>query len=107
VTPVGVTPGWLRWGQMLEGFSVTEETWRDACRTDPDFAISESPAYVARGVAALAADPDCARWAGQIVTARQLADTYDVTDVDGTRPDCWGLLAAQAVDPSVRIEDFR
>ena len=93
VTPVGVTPGWLRSERMLENFGVTEETWRDACREVPGFAISESPRYVARGVAALAADADNQRFAGQVLTARQLAHAYDVTDTDGSRPDCWGLIA--------------
>ncbi|HEX6518023.1 MAG TPA: SDR family oxidoreductase, partial [Nocardioidaceae bacterium] len=63
VTAVGVTPGWLRSERMLENFGVTEANWRDACREVPGFAISESPAYVARGVAALAADRDNRRFA--------------------------------------------
>ena len=94
VTAVGVTPGWLRSEKMLENFGVTEANWRDACRDRPGFAISESPAYVARGVAALAHAGDAERWAGTIVSARQLADAYGVTDTDGSRPDCWGYLAA-------------
>jgi len=94
VTVVGVTPGWLRSERMLEHFGVTEANWRDACRDRPAFAISESPTYVARGVAALARAGDAERWAGTIVSARQLADAYDVTDVDGSKPDCWGHLAA-------------
>jgi NAD(P)-dependent dehydrogenase (short-subunit alcohol dehydrogenase family) len=93
VAAVGVTPGWLRSERMLEGFGVTEETWREFCRKEPSFGISESPTYVARGVSALAADHDRRRFAGQVVTARQLADAYDVSDVDGSRPDCWGLIA--------------
>ena len=48
VTAVGVTPGWLRSERMLESFGVTEATWREACARTPGFAISESPAYVAR-----------------------------------------------------------
>jgi hypothetical protein len=52
VTAVGVTPGWLRSEKMLENFGVTETTWRDAFVRTPGFAISESPAYVARGIAA-------------------------------------------------------
>ena len=94
VTAVGVTPGWLRSEMMLENFGVTEASWRDACATTPGFAISESPAYVARGVAALATAGDAERWAGTIVSARQLADAYGVTDTDGSKPDCWGYLAA-------------
>ena len=95
VTAVGVTPGWLRSERMLENFGVTEATWRDACTDAPGFAISESPTYVARGVVALAADTGHRRFAGQVLTARQLADEYGVTDTDGSRPDCWGLIAAQ------------
>jgi NAD(P)-dependent dehydrogenase (short-subunit alcohol dehydrogenase family) len=94
VTALGVTPGWLRSEAMLEGFGVTEATWRDALARVPGFAISESPAYVARGVAALAQDPEAAQFAGQVLTARQLADRYGVTDVDGSRPDAWGYIAA-------------
>jgi NAD(P)-dependent dehydrogenase (short-subunit alcohol dehydrogenase family) len=71
VTAAGVTPGWLRSERMLENFGVTESNWRDACATRPGFAISESPTYVARGVAALALDPDPGRWAGTIISARQ------------------------------------
>jgi NAD(P)-dependent dehydrogenase (short-subunit alcohol dehydrogenase family) len=94
VTAVGVTPGWLRSERMLENFGVSEENWRDACARIPGFGISESPAYVARGVAALARDPDVSRWAGTIISARQLADAYGITDTDGSRPDCWGYIAA-------------
>ncbi len=98
VTAVGVTPGWLRSERMLEGFGVTEATWRDAITRVPGFAIAESPTYVARGVVALAADTGHHRFAGQVLTARQLADEYGVTDVDGARPDCWGLIAAHGWD---------
>jgi NAD(P)-dependent dehydrogenase (short-subunit alcohol dehydrogenase family) len=94
VAVVGVTPGWLRSERMLENFGVSEANWRDACGDRPGFAISESPTYVARGVAALARAGDAERWTGSIVSARQLADAYGVTDTDGSRPDCWGHLAA-------------
>ena len=94
VTAVGVTPGWLRSEQMLEKFGVSEDTWREACVKTPGFAISESPAYVGRGVAALATAANAGRWAGVVVSARQLADAYGVTDTDGSKPDCWGYLAA-------------
>jgi NAD(P)-dependent dehydrogenase (short-subunit alcohol dehydrogenase family) len=109
VTAVGVTPGWLRSEKMLENFGVTEATWRDACVKTPGFAISESPSYVARGVAALAQAGDAGRWAGTIISARQLADAYGVTDTDGSRPDCWGYLAAYGWerDDGEGIEDFR
>jgi NAD(P)-dependent dehydrogenase (short-subunit alcohol dehydrogenase family) len=109
VTAVGVTPGWLRSESMLENFGVTEETWREACVKVPGFAISESPAYVARGVAALAQDADVGRWAGTIISARRLADAYGVTDTDGSRPDCWGYLAAYGWEreDGEGVPDFR
>jgi NAD(P)-dependent dehydrogenase (short-subunit alcohol dehydrogenase family) len=109
VTAVGVTPGWLRSESMLENFGVTEDTWREACVRRPGFAISESPAYVGRGVAALARAADARRWAGTIVSARQLADAYDVTDTDGSRPDCWGYLAKYGWDrdDGEGVDEFR
>lgn len=104
VTAVGVTPGWLRSEQMLEGFGVTEATWRDACAAQPGFAISESPAYVARGVAALAADADAGRYAGRVLSSYELSEAYGVTDTDGSRPDAWGLIETHGMtyaDPEV------
>lgn len=92
VTSVGVTPGWLRSEAMLDNFGVTEETWRDAISWAPGFAISETPTYVARGIAALAADPQPTGIAGRVLTARDLSDRYDTTDVDGSRPDAWGFI---------------
>jgi NAD(P)-dependent dehydrogenase (short-subunit alcohol dehydrogenase family) len=104
VTAVAVTPGWIRSEAMLENYNVTEETWRDALITTPAFAISESPTFVARGVAALAGDPDVNRSAGQVLTSYGLAVEYGHTDVDGSRPDCWGHLAAGSPAP---IADWR
>lgn len=92
-TAVSLTPGWLRSEMMLEGFGVTEETWRDATAKEPGFAISESPRYVGRAVAALAADPDVARWNGESLSSAQLAQVYGFTDVDGSRPDAGRYIA--------------
>lgn len=70
------------------GLGVTEETWREAVTDErPEFAVSETPYYLARGVAALAADPDVSRFAGRTLASWTLARTYDLTDVDGSRPD--------------------
>jgi NAD(P)-dependent dehydrogenase (short-subunit alcohol dehydrogenase family) len=88
-TAVGVTPGWLRSEAMLDVFGVTEQNWRDALERDPYFAIAETPTFVARGIAALAIDPDRSRYAGEILTAYDLATEYDVRDLDGSRPDAW------------------
>ena len=89
VTALAVTPGWLRSEAMLDHFGVTEETWRDATAREPHFCISESPAYVGRGIAALAADEGQDRYAGRVLTSHDLATAYGVTDADGSRPDCW------------------
>ncbi|NED70314.1 short-chain dehydrogenase, partial [Streptomyces sp. SID10244] len=53
------------------------------------FGSSESPRFVGRGVAALAADPDRDRWNQHSVTSADLAREYGFTDVDGRIPDVW------------------
>jgi NAD(P)-dependent dehydrogenase (short-subunit alcohol dehydrogenase family) len=96
-TAVAVTPGWLRSEMMLDNWGVTEENWQDALdprRSDgpvapPGFAESETPRYVGRGIAAIAADPRRSRFNQQSVTSADLAREYDFTDLDGRRPDCW------------------
>ncbi|MFD8232544.1 SDR family oxidoreductase [Streptomyces sp. NPDC059696] len=91
-TAVALTPGWLRSELMLDGFGVREDNWRDALEHVPHFAISETPHYVGRAVAALAADEDVMRWNGQSLSSGQLAQVYGFTDVDGSRPDAWRYL---------------
>jgi len=91
-TAVLLTPGWLRSEAMLDAYGVKEENWRDATKVSPHFAISESPAYVGRAVAALAADPDVARWNGRSTSSGELAQVYGFTDLDGSRPDAWRYL---------------
>ena len=91
-TAVSLTPGWLRSEAMLDAYSVTEANWRDATKVQPHFAISESPAFVGRAVAALAQDPDLARWNGQSLSSGQLAQIYGFTDLDGSRPDAWRYM---------------
>ena len=88
-TAVAITPGWLRSEAMLDAYEVTEANWLDATARSPHFAISESPAFVGRAVAALASDPDVARWNGQSLSSGQLAQVYGFTDLDGSRPDAW------------------
>ncbi|MFF8934275.1 SDR family oxidoreductase [Streptomyces paradoxus] len=88
-TAVALTPGWLRSEIMLDTFGVREENWRDALERVPHFAISETPHYVGRAVAALAADPDVARWNGRSLSSGGLAQVYGFTDLDGSRPDAW------------------
>ncbi|MCO8305964.1 SDR family oxidoreductase [Streptomyces hygroscopicus] len=86
-TAVSVSPGFLRSEQMLDHFGVTEANWRDAVEKEPHFAIAESPRFVGRAVAALAADPERARWNGKSVFSGDLAKVYGFTDLDGSRPD--------------------
>ncbi|HEY3149681.1 MAG TPA: SDR family oxidoreductase [Dongiaceae bacterium] len=88
-TAVSLTPGWLRSEAMLDAYRVKESNWLDATRIQPHFAISESPAFVGRAVAALAQDPGVARWHGQSLSSGQLAQVYGFTDLDGSRPDAW------------------
>lgn len=91
-TAVSVTPGWLRSEMMLDNFGVTEENWRDATATQPHFAISETPRFVGRAVAALASDPDRQRWTGQSLSSGGLASEYGFTDLDGSQPDAFRYL---------------
>ncbi|MEU5437275.1 SDR family oxidoreductase [Streptomyces sp. NPDC020719] len=92
-TAVAVSPGFLRSEQMLAHFGVTEENWRDAIAQEPTFAIAESPYYLARTVAALAADPDRAgRWNGKSTSSAELAKAYGVREVDGSQPDAWAYI---------------
>jgi len=98
-TAVAITPGWLRSEIMLHVFGVTEETWRDACTKEPHFAISETPRFVGRAVAALAADPGRERWQGQSLSSGGLAKEYGFTDLDGSRPDAWRYI--------VEVQDAR
>ncbi len=92
-TAVALTPGWMRSEMMLDNYSVTEETWRDATGGSPHFkAISESPRFVGRAVAALAADPERARRNGGSFSSGGLAREYGFTDLDGSQPDCWRYM---------------
>jgi NAD(P)-dependent dehydrogenase (short-subunit alcohol dehydrogenase family) len=102
-TAAALTPGFLRSEMMLEIFGATEATWREAA-APPSFAVSESPRYVGRAVAALAADPERARWNQQSLTSGEVAAVYGFTDLDGTRPDVWRYMADETagriVDPA-------
>ncbi|RZQ65389.1 SDR family oxidoreductase [Amycolatopsis suaedae] len=91
-TAVAFTPGWLRSEAMLDHYGVTEATWRDALKEVPHFCISETPTFSGRAIAALAADPDRARWTGQTLSSGQLAKVYEFDDLDGSRPDAWRYI---------------
>ena len=98
-TAVALTPGWMRSEMMLEHYGVTEANWREATAGNPHFAaISESPRFVGRAVAALAADPHVHRHNGGSFSSGGLAKEYGFTDVDGSQPDCWRYLV-EVQDP--------
>ncbi|GIH08573.1 short-chain dehydrogenase [Rhizocola hellebori] len=106
-TAVAVTPGFLRSEAMLDSLGVQEANWRDAVEEDPFFALSESPSYLGRGVAALAADPQAVRWSGQTLSSAQLAREYELTDVDGSRPDIFRYFADHRTDGPVDPTGYR
>jgi len=89
VTAVAITPGFLRSEAMLEHFGVTEANWEDGAKNDPNFAASESPLFVGRAIAALAADSEVFKKSGRVLASWDLAEEYGFTDADGRRPH-WG-----------------
>jgi NAD(P)-dependent dehydrogenase (short-subunit alcohol dehydrogenase family) len=111
---IAITPGWLRSEMMLDAFGVTEDNWRAALEprsglpsAPPDFALSESPRFVGRAVAAVAADPNRARWNQQSLSSGQLAAEYGFTDVDGSHPDIWRYMELNEKGLAGRREDYR
>jgi NAD(P)-dependent dehydrogenase (short-subunit alcohol dehydrogenase family) len=89
ITVLAITPGFLRSETVLEHFGATEDTWREAGKKDPNFLVSESPLFVGRAIAALAADPKVRHRTGLLLSSWELAREYGFTDYDGRRPD-WG-----------------
>jgi NAD(P)-dependent dehydrogenase (short-subunit alcohol dehydrogenase family) len=107
-TAVSITPGWLRSEMMLDAYGVTEANWREATRVSPHFAISETPRFVGRAVAALAADPNRARWNGQSLSSGELAKIYGFTDLDGSRPDAWRyVVEVQDASKPANVAGYR
>ena len=107
IAAIAVTPGFLRSESMLEHFGVTENNWRDAGAKDSNFLASESPLFVGRAIAALAADPDVQQQTGQLLSSWELSRKYRFTDYDGRRPD-WGRHAIDwSVLPRSLVETFR
>ncbi len=101
IAAVAITPGFLRSEMMLDHFGVTEATWRNAAKKDPHFLHSESPLFVGRAVAALAADRNVLARSGDVYSSWDLARDYGFTDADGSRPD-WGVHVTKEVVPGMR-----
>lgn len=91
IAAVAVGPGFMRTEAILEGFGVTEVNWRDALDNPNARAFgwggSETPCFVGRAIASLAADPNVMTKSGGIYTARELSAEYGFTDLDGKPPD--------------------
>ena len=101
-TAVAITPGWLRSEMMLEAFGTTEDDWRCAPQpAPPGFAVSETPRYVGRAVAALAADPERAPVEPAVGHARRdwPARTGSPTST-APGPDVWRYELDGATDPA-------
>eukprot|EP00403_Amphidinium_massartii_P047088 CAMPEP_0178459256 /NCGR_PEP_ID=MMETSP0689_2-20121128/48021_1 /TAXON_ID=160604 /ORGANISM="Amphidinium massartii, Strain CS-259" /LENGTH=265 /DNA_ID=CAMNT_0020085697 /DNA_START=148 /DNA_END=945 /DNA_ORIENTATION=+ len=82
-----ITPGFLRSEAMLDIFEVTEENYKEKA-ADPDFqSCSETPYYLARGLAHLLAAPPSQDFG--VYASWTLARHYGYTDKDGSTPN-WG-----------------
>jgi NAD(P)-dependent dehydrogenase (short-subunit alcohol dehydrogenase family) len=100
-TAVAIAPGFMRTEAVLDHFKATEATWQEIARTSKEaqqFMLheSETPCFIGRAVAALAADRKKARWSGAVLSAWDLAEEYGFTDVDGRNPR-WGKAFAEFV----------
>jgi len=91
IAAIAVTPGFLRSEAMLEYFGVTEANWREGTTKDPHFIASETPYFVGRAVAALAADTNNFSKTGKAFASWTLSDEYGFTDINGERPH-WGRI---------------
>lgn len=96
ITALALTPGFLRSEAVLDHFGVTEANWQDGAKKDPHFIASETPFYVGRAVAALAADPYVADKSGKVLSSWSLSEEYGFTDMDGRQPH-WGRYFAEHV----------
>jgi hypothetical protein len=81
----------MRTEAILEGFGATEAYWKDVAETNPQargwgFIASETPCYVGRAIAAVAADPRRQRFSGGVFSSATLSEVYPFTDLDGSRP---------------------
>src|SRR5215472_1719570 len=94
VAAVALTPGFLRSEAMLEHFGVTQANWQDAVKKDPNYAVSETPLYAGRAIAALAADPNLMKKSGRVFSSWGLSEEYKFCDADGRRPH-WGRHYAE------------
>jgi len=91
VTSLSITPGFMRTETVLDHFGATEENWQEVARTNAAakrllLSASETPCFVGRAIAALAADPDVSAKSGGLFSSWGLSEEYGFPDVDGRRP---------------------
>ncbi|MBI3758260.1 MAG: SDR family NAD(P)-dependent oxidoreductase [Deltaproteobacteria bacterium] len=98
VAALAVTPGFMRTEVILESFGVTEANWREGAKKDPNFLYSETPFFVGRAIAALAADPNVLDKSGGLYNSWRLSQEYGFTDIDGLQPNVWKQLDAASFD---------
>lgn len=94
ITALAVTPGFLRSEAMLDHFGVTEANWQDGAKKDPHFIASETPFFIGRAIATLAADPDLFQKSGGVYSSWGLSEEYGFKDIDGRQPN-WGQYFAE------------
>jgi len=90
VASIAVSPGWMRTEFVLAGHQADETNWRER----PALAKTESPRYLGRAVAALAADAQVMNKTGHVVRVADLASEYGFTDIDGRQVPPFELDAA-------------
>jgi NAD(P)-dependent dehydrogenase (short-subunit alcohol dehydrogenase family) len=87
ITSLAVSPGWMRTEFVLTGHQTDETHWHER----PELARTESPSYLGRAVAALAADPAVMAKSGGVHLVVHLAREYGFTDIDGRQPPAFEL----------------
>jgi NAD(P)-dependent dehydrogenase (short-subunit alcohol dehydrogenase family) len=98
VAAVSIAPGFMRTEEVLASLDATPENWREVAETTQaakDYGLtgSETPCFVGRAIAALAADPEVIRKSGRILSSWELSEEYGFEDIDGNRPH-WGRYFA-------------
>jgi len=84
VAVVSIWPRWVRTERVM----IAAETPQPGFMVTPDdLAISDTPEFIGRAIAALSVDPDLMAHSGRTLPVVQLAHDYGFADTDGLRPD--------------------
>ncbi|MGJ7528816.1 SDR family oxidoreductase [Variovorax sp. GB1P17] len=87
VASIAVSPGWMRTEFVLAGHKTDEAHWHE----QPSLARTESPRYLGRAIAALAADPQVMAKSGDVLRVADLAREYGFTDIDGRQVEAFEM----------------